>query len=351
MMRLLWIYIGLFVCLFFYCKKDDQVAERSPTPFLNEHTLWADSVLFNFNLEELFGQMIIWQSALENPEKEAELLQWVQNGQISGVLLKDIGLLHYLGLKEKLGQKTKAPLIWGTEEQVLLNNQFSDVTHFPTSASLAAIPNDSIKLELLGWYFDQMKALGINLSLPTISYSYELPVDASPIVDPIWAGLQDLRVIGVANTFRAADYFLLSDTCRTTTVLEQSYRRVVTQGASGFLVENDLFHHDSISSLPQNFLKTFFKEKLDFEGLLVAKLNPKTPLDKLLKAGVDLIITDSNPEEIMLQLSQALQAGQLPLEDLMDKVKKILQAKRWMNKEFRITEPPQKESKVLQASF
>lgn len=349
-MRLLWIYIGLFACLSISCKKNEPIANLSPTAFLNEHHLWADSILNKFSLEELFGQLIIFQSTLSNPEEEIQLEQWTKDGKIGGVILEDIGLLHYLGVKEKLQLQANVPMIWGTEEQVLLNNQFSDIIHIPTS--IEAMSNDSLTLELLAWYFDQMDALGINLSLPDISNN---PFNQSSLssagLSPGWAGLQDLRVIGIANTFKAEDYFLLSDTSNVDFIQNNPYQNAITQGASGFLIEEALFHHDSIARFPNNFLKDFFKEKLNFEGLLVVKLEEESPMGQILRAGVDLIVTDRNPDEVIIQIIKVMNFGQLPLEEVMHRVKKVLQAKNWMKKEFKILEPPKKEGKALQASL
>ena len=127
--------------------REEETVVRN-TPFLNVDHTKADSILRQMTLAEKIGQLIILKTDFKDENTKESVYQWVNQGILGGVILEKLEVLEYVDVLDSLNSLSEIPLLNGTEEVVLLNNQFSDAVQFPLAPSIGAVQNDTIQKEL-----------------------------------------------------------------------------------------------------------------------------------------------------------------------------------------------------------
>jgi len=148
----------LFSCL----RKEEEVRVVQNTPFLNVDDSSANELIQHMTLKEKIGQLIVLKTDLKNDSLRDSIYQWGSQGLFGGVLLQDMKLANYIKVIDTLNMLSKEPLLNGTNQLVVLNNQFSDAVPFPLAPSIGSIHNDTLQKELEALYLKQCTTLGIN---------------------------------------------------------------------------------------------------------------------------------------------------------------------------------------------
>ena len=226
--------------------------------------MWVDSVLTHMTTAEKAGQLILFRSQLTDECTEASMHQWAEKGQFGGLMLEDLDLLSYLDLTDRLRKLTDIPLFMGSSEQVLLNEQFNDLSSFPNSAALSAIASDSLKNVLLQLYFKQAYQLGINF---TLGNDLTDPAAPKPYGSQLVSKGNNHHLLGFAGGIRLMDLLADRDSSCQLDPLLAPYHQVVEDGVSGFWIDAHQLVADSLHQFPKFFLKQHFRSDLDFKGL------------------------------------------------------------------------------------
>ncbi|RMF27678.1 MAG: hypothetical protein D6765_07155, partial [Bacteroidetes bacterium] len=312
------------------------VGAGESVPFLRLQLQSVDSLVLEMSLEEKIGQLVVFRS--DSAVWAAGLWQDVEEGRLGGVLLEGLPLEDYVRVTDSLRLATDLPLFFGTGARTSLHEQFSDLTAFPTAATLAAVDSSELRQRLLRQYVRQCQGLGINLSFaPAVA-----PVDAktfrpeSSFEGPDSArlntamqyllALQAEGVLAIGDAFRGP---LLPepDTCGLVDSLFPVLTPLLETGLSGVLLDPVLLK-DSLKSFPQGILPHLFQLHWNYRGLLIAQPANRAEAEDWIYAGADLFLTD-RPEEVRRLLREAFRKGWLSKTVLNEKVRKVLLAKSW----------------------
>ena len=232
-------------------QEEDRVVRN--TPFLNVDSTKADSVLNLMTLEEKIGQLVVLKTSVENEDVKESVYQLVKEGYLGGVILDDLKILDYVQVLDSLNSFSRIPLLNGTEEVVLLNNQFSDAVKFPLAPSIGAIQDDTIQKELEKLFLQQCKKLGINfcispaanrISLDDKFYpSHVFENDQKTQIDRAYRVLGNLKsghIISLGNSF-SEFYQMEDDTTGFLNALLFRQNQIVRAGISGFKIDEEIF--------------------------------------------------------------------------------------------------------------
>ena len=347
-MRRVLIFIGFLVYLS-SCVEEPGLTV-SPTPYLNESD-WADSLLQQLSTEEKLGQLLLLQSDLSGVEASPRIQQWVNQGFLGGLLLENLELERFIDFTDSCKTNSALPLFLATNQEVLLNNQFSDVEQIPSYGAVRAIDTDSLQHELLALYTEQAHALGINLSFfnstGIFNPSFNLKRDSFQITAN--ARLRQMNAHRILPIVEATDFStILSDSTIDRSEEINHYRALVYGGLGGLNITRSIL--DSIDLLVQS-PADFAVKDLHFDGLITGRLTAENSLERLLQADVDVFVIKDSLEHAFTKLQDALYTGTLSMDALDGKVRKILQAKYWQNGGRFSKKPQEKSVQVLQASL
>lgn len=330
----------LFVFLSSCFHKQEEIVVQN-TPFLNVDHTKADSILRQMTLEEKIGQLIILKTDLKNENLKESVYQWSRQGLFGGVMLENLEVLEYVDVLDSLNILSQIPLLNGTEEVVLLNNQFSDAVQFPLAPSIGAVQNDTIQKELEKLYLKQCKYLGINFCIspsanrihldkkiyPSHAFENDQDVQLARALR-ILENLQSENIISLGNTF-SEFYQLENDTTGILDTLLFRQNEIVEGGVSGFKIDDQIFQIDSLYQLESFFLKKYLKEKMEFDGLMIAEISKQATIDELLHSGTDIFIVRDSAKKVFDYLLDFVKTGLMAEKVINDKVRKVLLAKTY----------------------
>jgi len=332
----------LILCGLAACNRLPEEHEKIVAPFLQEESVWVDTLLKKMTVEEKIGQLLFLQTRPADSIALNQLYRLAARQQLGGVLVDKLNLSIYADLIDSLNALSAIPLFFGTSEQVALNNQIGNAIELPDPEVISAIASDSIRQMVDELYIRQCRALGINLSfspslqkvqLEDSSYNKQaFESDPETIVHRSSKRLDRLKesqILSIAQSF--ADFIRLpNDTTNFVDSILHPYYNLVQNGLSGILVADQLYQIDTFNRLQADFLKTYLNKHLEFDGLLISRQTKTATLDKMIHAGTDLFVIDSNVEAATAHLKAYVEEGLMPMRDLNEKVRKVLLAKSWM---------------------
>lgn len=323
------------------CLRTDVKEVVRYTPFLNVDNSSADSILQQMTLPEKVGQLIVLKSDLKNRDSKVAIKEWTKQGYIGGVMLEDLEVSRFVHLIDSLNGLSKIPLLNGTVQSVLLNNQFSDAVQFPLPPSIGAIQNDTLQKELEALYIKQCKALGINFCITPSTNSIQLsdkkyqthlfendPKRKLERASRVLENLQKEQILSLGNSF-SEFYIMENDSLGRLDSLLANQLFLAQKGVSGFFIDKSIFEVDSLQKLQTFFLKQYLKNHLEFDGLMIGEISKETAVDELIHAGTDLIIVRDSAKAVFDYLYQFVKDGLMSEKVLDAKVKKILLAKTY----------------------
>lgn len=337
MLRALLILFTLTFLSSCFHQEEDRIVRN--TPFLNVDHTKADSILRLMTLEEKIGQLIFLKTDFKNKNIKESAYQLVKNGSLGGVILEGLKVLEYVQVLDTLNSLSKIPLLNGTEEVVLLNNQFSDVVKFPLAPSIGAVQNDTIQKGLENLYLQQCKNLGINFCISPSANRIFFDDKIYPLhifendqntqlarAGRVLENLQSEHIISLGNSF-SEFYQLENDTTGVLDTLLFRQNEIVKAGISGFKIDEKIFEIDSLYQLQSFFLKKYLTEKMEFDGLIIAEISEQATIDELLHSGTDIFIVQDSAKQVFDYLLEFVKTGLMAEKVINDKVRKILLAK------------------------
>ncbi len=342
-MRLIWLLLTLLLVIC-SCHRQEKNFEQIYAPFLQEETVWADSMLLEMTLDEKIGQLLVLKSTEEL--NRDSLANWVWNLHIGGWMPEGISLANYKQLTDSLQNIARIPLLMGTAQTIALNNQFTDVIDYPLPATISAIPSRQKKDYLLAQYVEQCKLLNVHFSLaPALQIA-----DTSQIIFDTYAlennpeeqlfrsyttmhELQKEKVLSIAGPFR--ELYFASETDEGTKAKRDSlmnrYFNLSQNGLSGLMIDNAVFRADTNRFYPYGFLTEYLQEFASFDGLMFAQPDSMTTALDLLHGGVDVLLIKGEVWQTIAAIRKAVNEGFLTVEQLNTKVRKVLRAKTWLD--------------------
>ena len=295
-------------------------------PFLQGNLAAVDARIRQMSLEEKLGQFIILSG---KGEPDRELYQWVKTGKIGGLQWQGLPVARFIRLRDSLEDVAPQPLFIAAPGGVLMNNAFSDALPLPGWYALQAAPSDSLRHTLANTLIEQAVALKINyLPSPFLNLweqrTNQLQLPLNEYAQAI-NRLNELHILSMAEAFSAIP-LIRGDTSAAQDSMLDAFRHLVAAGLSGFRIDGALYNSPTVTSRQIN---RFFRDELQFGGLLVAEMQDPSQLDKIFDSGVDLIIVPSRPGFVLDYLKAAFRKGAYREEELNSRLRRILLAREW----------------------
>ncbi|MCB0569998.1 MAG: serine hydrolase [Phaeodactylibacter sp.] len=323
---------ALLVFLFFGCsRKPKETPLQLPglAPFLKEDVEAVEASIRTMTLEQKLGQFILLSG---KGEPDGELYQWVKAGKVGGIQWHGLSLEQFARLRDSLQRLSPQPLFVAAPGGVMLNNAFSDALPLPAWDALMAVPDDTLRHTLSQTLIQQAIALKVNyLPAPYLSRWEQRTEQLDTPLDDYAQLIHQLNrhhILSLMEAFSAIP-LVRGDTSVALDSMLEAYRYLAKAGLSGFRVDGALFNTPGLTA-PQ--INRFFREKLQFGGLLAVEMRDPSQLDMILQSGADLIIVPSDPGFVLSYLKSAFRKGGLAERSLNDRLRRILLARRWIGR-------------------
>lgn len=319
----------VLILLFGSCQRDQQTSIKSSVPYINTRThTWADSLLNELTVDEKIGQLLVWEYSAAGPEL---LRLELASLHLSGIIMQQRPLLQHFELVTLLTQESRFPPIIASTASTLFNNQLSGVEDLVPESLINATGNDTLFDHLNTLAAKQALALQVNLNLSQPVNAQQLTGDR--LQSKRIKTLNEHRIASIAYGFTDFHPQLADSSLRLQTLLKPA-QLLAQKGVGGFLLAPQL-----PSRIPEDFSYTnypdYFKEQLNFDGLLLRKTANAEMAIRHLQSGADLLwLTNDFPRAIHRRIREALNNGEISLTELDQKVHKVLMLKKWMHNGF-----------------
>lgn len=324
---------------------------------------WADSVMAGMTLEQMAGQLIF--PAVYSDDGYTALrsvVAYVADSHVGGVvLLKGTPEAAKL-IADTLTSISCAPPMISIDAEWGLAMRLSKTPLFPKNGRISHSVEDSILYEYGREVARECREVGINMVLgPVLDVLREDGIGRSFIGNRSFGkdpkrvarygvayarGLEDGGVISVAKHFPghgASD----ADSHKELPIVTESvaqlrsrdlmpFERYIEEGLSGIMVGHLYVPAlDSVEipvSVSKKILRDMLRKELGFKGLVItdamnmAGADGKSGADAIM-AGADIVLAPSDTRREVDLLVSAVRNGSFPLEELRDRVRRVLMYK------------------------
>ncbi|MBT8218995.1 MAG: serine hydrolase [Bacteroidia bacterium] len=314
----------------------DLLSEKQPIPYLSQADSEIIEIVDNADPFEEIGQRIIWKVDKKDGIPVKTIVLKGQQNLFGGLILNGYTIEEYNHIRSQLDSVVIHPLIYGTEEPIILNNQFSENgDHIPT-IMLAALCDEEYSFELEDFLYDQMGVLGFNLAsnLHVNPYTtgqnnwhdyFDHREDGTLLYQKRVSELNKRKTLTAYNSF-AQGIHLPTDTIAGFQVGHDELISLIQNGLSAIILDIDLVEKEG------DKIQTFFREVLQFNGLLISNLNNPEAVNQAVDAGIDMYIFHGADLDQFYDRFESEFANRLLLRDeVYEGHRKLLLAKYWMN--------------------
>ncbi len=347
---------------------DKALAPTIP-PFIEYNSAWTDSVFNTLTLEEKVGQLFMIP-VYPNQSNQSKTDLYISKYKVGGIIYFKGHPTRVAELTNHFQSISKTPLMTAIDGEWGVGMRFDSVVVFPHQLMLGAIDNNHFIYEMGKQIALQCKALGININFAPvvdINNNPKNPVigvrsfgeDKIKVAQKGYAyalGMQDENVLAVAKHFPGhgdtdvdshKDLPIIKASAERLDTLEMfPFKQLINAGIGGVMMAHlDIPSLDNTKNLPSSLSKKItdkiLKKRLGFQGLIftdalgmqgVAKYHKPGKAEILaLQAGVDILLMSDNIDVAYPAVLKAVKTGKISQKLLDEKVKKIIQAKYWMN--------------------
>ncbi|MBE9468489.1 MAG: serine hydrolase [Bacteroidetes bacterium] len=338
-------------------------------PFEKIKSAWADSVYNSLSNDEKIAQLFM-VAAYSNKDSNHvnNVSELITKYKIGGLIFFQGGPVRQAKLTNYYQSISKTPLMIATDAEWGLAMRLDSTIRFPNQMALGAIQDNSLIYEMGEAIAHNCKRMNINVNFAPVVDINNNP--NNPVINSrsfgenkqnvaykslaYMMGLQDNNVLATAKHFPGhgdTD----TDSHKTLPVVKKSYSRLksvelfpfkllINKGLGAVMVAHLYIPAiDNTKNLPSTLsrkvITNVLKEKLKFSGLIFTDaLNMKgvtkyyKPGDievKALSAGNDILLFPKDVPIAISKIKIALSNGILSWEDIDEKCKKIIAAKKW----------------------
>lgn len=353
--------------LFIICLSVD--ANKKAPPFLNEPTVWVDSLMDMMTLEQKIGQLIMVTTyPSQGKPNEDRIISWIKNYHVGGVLFLKTSPHELASRANNYQSESLVPLYIAIDAENGLSFRMDSVVRYPHAMGLGALTNDRMIYQMGREVGQQCKALGINLNFapvadvnsnpnnPIINYRSfgENPMRVAQKSWQMAKGMQDERVMVTAKHFpghgdTAYDSHLtLPKIDRNYALLDAvdfvPFKTCIDSGIVGIMTAHINMSGIDQSGLPATLSKKVMtgvlKDSLGFNGLVFSDgMNMKgitmhftegEAAVRALNAGVDVIEFIENPAVVVKAIKDAIEKGEIDKHLIDEKCRRVLLSKKWL---------------------
>ena len=330
----------------------------------------VDSILNSMSVRDMIAQSI-WVEAWAGEENNnfAKVSDLVKNHGIGGVIFFEGSPADQVDFIARLDTFSRIPLIYALDAEWGTGMRMKGVEDFPYQMTLGAVQDDSLLYRMGVAVAQQCHDIGIGLNLapvadvninprnPVINYRSfgEDPEKVAMKAAMYMKGMQDNGVMACAKHFPGhgdtetdSHYGLPvinSKRDRFESVEFVPFRYLISQGVGAVMTAHiNAPALDNKPRLPATFsskiITGLLKEKMGFKGLVLTDaLNmagatmtfPSGKADaEAYAAGNDVLEYSTDPVKAISEILKRVEKGDISVEDVRTKCRKILAAKHWM---------------------
>lgn len=328
---------------------------------------WADSVADSMTLEQMSGQLIMPAVYADDGAPAMRLLRrYATDSHIGGVVLLKGTPEGARAIADSLRQWLQAPPFIALDAEWGLAMRLEGTPEFPRNGRISEFADESLLFDYGREVARECRELGINMVLgPVLDVLPEKKMRS--VIGSRSFGRSAARVanLGVAYAKGVESYGLISvakhfpghgsadaDSHKRLPIVTKSrqeldsvdlmpFRRFVDNGLSaimtGHLYVPSLEAEEEPVSVSPKVLRDFLREELGFRGLVItdainmAGASGYSAADAVI-AGADIVLAPANTEGEVKAISEAVRSGRLPLNDIRDRVRRVLFYKYMMAK-------------------
>ena len=340
--------------------------------FLNDNNYyWADSVIENLTIDEKIGQLFM-VIAYSNKSKEhkKEISRLIKKYKIGGLMFLQGGPKRQAILTNYYQSISKIPLMIALDAEWGVSMRLDSALRFPWQMTIGATMDSALVYEMGEEIARQCKLLGVNINFAPVIDINSNP--KNPIINNRSFGesVRNVSSLGLAymqglqenNILACAKHFpghgdTDKDSHKTLPIIRHSKYRLKKVELKPFehLINNGLGSimtaHLFIPSLDETDKTPISLSKKVVDGLLTKEmgfkglkftdgLNMKAVSDlydpgdldvKALIAGNDVLLCAENVPRAVKMIKQSIKEGIISEDEINEKCRKILIAKKWMN--------------------
>jgi beta-N-acetylhexosaminidase len=345
-------------------------AQPTPTPLTDEALI--KRIVNHLNLEQKLGQMVIVE--FYGPTLNSDLRQMVQMHGVSGILLENKNGNAQTGeqlikLNQEMQKAAPIPLFITTDYEGGVVNELRRITgERPSNASIGASGDPQKAYDAGHKAATDLKALGLNVNfmpivdvlvnaknpgLPQRAFSAD-PRLVTEMGRAYLKGLSDGGIIGSLKHFPGLGSanldphyslpYMDRDIATLNTVDLVPYRTLIAEGIVPMVMVTHILNPHLDSELPTSLspkvINKLLRQDLHFQGVIISDtlwmggISNKYSLDRAavmaVQAGTDLLLGPrglAETQKMLIGLRQAVQQGQLSLEQINAAVTRILALK------------------------
>ena len=345
--------------------------EIRPPFWTLQNDQWVDSVFKSLSVDEKIGQLIMVPAYSKKGIKHrVRLINMVRDNKIGGIISMQGGPMRHVNMVNQLQSMSKIPLLVAIDAEYGLSMRLDSTIKYPYGFTLGAINNDSLIFDLGADLGRQCKRLGIHINFAPVADVNSNPLN--PVIgfrsygdNPekvfqkalhFGLGLQSQQVLATLKHFpghgdaQKDSHYTLPLISHTRVQLDSTelypFRKAIIAGIggvmTGFLNVPSLDSTGTAATLSKPIVKDLLIRDFGFKGLVVTDaMNMEGAVDqensddinssevKALIAGNDLLEFVVNPSKVIGAVKKAISDGEISMDEIDMKCRKILMLKRW----------------------
>lgn len=354
-------------------------AKGNPDFLKHSGDQWVDSLMKNLTLDQKIGQLFVIQAySNQKNQQTEEVLKKIQQYQVGGIIFMQGGPLAQAKLCNQFQNASAVPLLVAIDAETGLGFRLDSTLNYPVQMALGAISDDTLIYRMGYEIGKQCRLLGIHMNMAPvcdINITPENPVinfrsfgeNKIQVARKSWLyaqGMQDAGVIATAKHFPGHGDTQV-DSHHDLPVINQSkteldslelfpFRYLIDKGIfavmTGHLQVPSLEPDQKIpASLSSRIIRKKLKSDLGFNGLVITDaMNMKGVGNlyssaessvKALKAGNDMIEIIPRLDRAIASVKQAVNSGEISVDEIDEKCRKILSLKKWLGLDTQKTVP------------
>lgn len=336
---------------------------------INSPNKWVDSVFARMSLKEKIAQVFMVRVYSDRDDIYRDsVLRLIKKEHIGGLVFFSGGPKRQAGLTDYFQKNSKVPLLIAMDGEWGLGMRIDSVISYPFQMALGAIQDNRLIYKMGLMVANDFKRVGMQMNFapdmdinnnpdnPVINYR-SFGDDRANVTAKGLAymkGMQDGGILTTAKHFPGhgdtnidshLNLPLLNFSIERLDSLEEyPFKMAIDSGISGIMIAHmNIPALDTTKNLPSTLSRPIvtglLKQRLGFKGLVVSdamnmkgvvKYFPDGEADlRAFTAGNDILELSENTNRAIEKIKKAIDHGQIDIEELDAKVKKILYAKYW----------------------
>lgn len=321
--------------------------------------LWADSIIATMTLEQLAGQLIMPAVYADvSPAAMRLLREYAIDCHVGGVVLLKGTVASARMIADTLRSMLAVPPFISIDAEWGLAMRLADTPEFPRNGRISQTADETLMFDYGYEVARECREVGINMVLGPVldvlpqgrrasgigSRSFGSDAFRTAELGVAYAkGLESGGVMSIAKHFPghgsadADSHKRLPVVAKTREQLEATdllpFREYIGQGLSGIMTGHlkvpALDGEGTPVTVSERILRDFVRKELGFNGLIVtdainmAGASGHSAVDAVM-AGADIVLAPADTETELAVITAAVRDGRLPVEIVLDRVRRVL---------------------------